>query len=90
MADIALAVAAEVSIVESVKQLDGVAGEAITPGAPVPEPQDGSPALSLLGLAGLSRLRSGGVQRRHGVRVLGGREAPLGSLACSRSELGSA
>ncbi len=35
MADIALAVAAEVSIVQSVVQFDGVAGEALTPGAPV-------------------------------------------------------
>lgn len=35
MADIALTTAAKVSIVESIVQLDGVAGEAITPGAPV-------------------------------------------------------
>ena len=35
MADIALATAAEVSIVQSIAQLDGVAGEALVPGAPV-------------------------------------------------------
>lgn len=35
MADIALVTAAEVSIVQSIAQLDGVAGEALTPGAPV-------------------------------------------------------
>lgn len=35
MANIALTVAAEVSIVESIMQIDGVAGEALVPGAPV-------------------------------------------------------